>query len=60
LLHGVHRRANHPVTDHDDTIGRLGQLMLKPPASGFIDYTNGGTISPANNPLNPGFGDVKD
>ncbi|GAB3574010.1 TonB-dependent receptor [Spirosoma luteolum] len=39
---------------------RLGQLMLNPPASGYIDYTNNGTISPANNPLNPGFGDVKD
>lgn len=39
---------------------KLGQLMLNVPASGYIDYTNGGTVSPANNPLNPGFGDVKD
>lgn len=39
---------------------KFGQMMLNPPASGYIDYTNNGTVSPANNPLNPGFGDVKD
>ncbi|GAB3586616.1 TonB-dependent receptor [Hymenobacter daeguensis] len=39
---------------------RLGQLMVNPPASGFLDLTNGNTVAPANNPLNPGFGDVKD
>ncbi|QDK81035.1 TonB-dependent receptor [Spirosoma sp. KCTC 42546] len=41
---------------------KLGQLMVNPTASGFIDYTmsNGQPVSPANNPLNPGFGDVKD
>lgn len=39
---------------------KMGQLMVNPPASGFIDLTNGNTTNPANNPLNPGFGDVKD
>jgi TonB-linked SusC/RagA family outer membrane protein len=39
---------------------RLAQQTINRPASGFVDLTNGNTIAPANNPINPGFGDVKD
>lgn len=41
---------------------KLGLLMVNPPASGYIDLTtyNGQTVAPSSNPLNPGFGDVKD
>lgn len=41
---------------------RLGLLMQNPPASRYIDLTtyNGQPVPPASNPLNPGFGDVKD
>ncbi|WP_461139295.1 TonB-dependent receptor [Spirosoma pomorum] len=41
---------------------KMGQLMLNPPASGYLDLTtyNGQTVAPSSNPLNPGFGDVKD
>jgi TonB-linked SusC/RagA family outer membrane protein len=40
----------------------LGKAYLGPYAGSFIDLTmyNGQTIAPANNPLNPGFGDVED
>lgn len=41
---------------------RLGQLQVNAPASGYIDLTvyNGQPATPSANPLNPGFGDVKD
>ncbi|WP_198175057.1 SusC/RagA family TonB-linked outer membrane protein [Spirosoma arboris] len=41
---------------------KMGQQMLNAPASGYLDLTtyNGQTVAPASNPLNPGFGDVKD
>jgi len=40
----------------------LGKAYLGPYAGSFIDLMtyNGQPIAPANNPLNPGFGDVKD
>ena len=41
---------------------QLGKAYLGPYAGSFIDLMtyNGQPIAPANNPLNPGFGDVKD
>jgi TonB-linked SusC/RagA family outer membrane protein len=39
---------------------KFGQLQLNQPSGSYLDLTNGNTINPANNPLNPGFGDVKD
>lgn len=41
---------------------QLGKLMVASAANGtsYIDLTNGGTIKPSANPLNPGFGDVYD